>query len=214
MSVTVIKMLSLLVGYCFGCIQSAFLVGKLIYKIDIRDYGSGNAGTTNVTRTLGAKAGLFVFVFDVIKGAIAFFICYNIFTILEIIQGDLIVNYSLVFATYGGIGAILGHDFPFYLKFRGGKGVATTLGILLCVDYKIALITFVFGIISLLITKYISFASLLMLLIFPIFLKIANAEEEIIILLIFNTILCYYQHRGNIVRLIKGEERKFSVKKV
>lgn len=199
-----------------GCIQSAFLVGKLIYKIDIREHGSGNAGTTNVTRTLGKKAGLFVFISDVLKGVIAFFITYNLF--LQVETNNLFTNdlneiseysYALVLATYAGFGAILGHDFPFYLKFKGGKGVATTIGIFLCVDYKIALLTFLFGFIALFIKNYISLASLTIAILFPILLAINNFNIEIVMVLFINATLLYYLHRGNIQRLIKGEERTF-----
>ncbi|MFI3230977.1 MAG: glycerol-3-phosphate 1-O-acyltransferase PlsY [bacterium] len=198
------RLVSLLIGYFIGCLQSAFLVGKLIYKIDIRDYGSGNAGTTNVTRTLGKKAGLFVFIFDVLKGVLAFYICYNLFYTPE--QNN---SYSLIPATYAGFGTILGHDFPFFLKFKGGKGVATTLGIFLCVDYKIALLTFICGFIILLIKNYISLASLSMALLFPILLAINGFYLEIVVILLINAGLLYYLHRGNIERLIKGEERTF-----
>ncbi len=198
------RIISLLIGFFMGCLQSAFLVGKLIYKIDIRDYGSGNAGTTNVTRTLGKKAGLFVFIFDVLKGVIAFYICYNLFYTPE--QNN---NYSLIPACYAGFGTILGHDFPFFLKFKGGKGVATTLGIFLCIDYKLALLTFACGFIILLIKNYISLASLSMALLFPILLAINGFYLEIVVILFVNAGLLYYLHRGNIERLIKGEERTF-----
>ncbi|WP_317368187.1 glycerol-3-phosphate 1-O-acyltransferase PlsY [uncultured Tyzzerella sp.] len=202
------RILSFIIGYFIGCIQSAFIVGKLIAKIDIREHGSGNAGMTNVTRVLGAKAGIFVFVFDILKGLIAFNLCNFIFGGSLFLSGD-----SVLYGVYAGFGAIIGHDFPFYLKFKGGKGVATTLGFLLFVNPVIAIITYVIGFIVAFITKYISLSSLVMTLIFVIFMVISKMPFEEIFIMAIVTALCYYQHRENIKRLIKGEERKFSFKK-
>ena len=202
------RFLSFIIGYFIGCIQIAFIVGKIVGKIDIREHGSGNAGMTNVTRVLGAKAGIFVFVFDILKGLIAFNLCNFIF------GGSLFLGEgSVLYGIYAGFGAIIGHDFPFYLKFKGGKGVATTLGFLLFVNPIIAIITYVIGFIVAFFTKYISLSSLVMTAIFVIFMIIAKMPLETIIIMALVAILCYYQHRENIKRLLKGEERKFSFKK-
>lgn len=197
------RLFSFIIGYFIGCIQFAFIIGKIVGKIDIRQYGSGNAGMTNVTRVLGAKAGIFVFIFDILKGLVAFNLCNFIFS----------NNNSVLYGVYAGFGAIIGHDFPFYLKFKGGKGVATTLGFLLFVNPIIAIITYVIGFIIAFTSKYISLASLVMTLIFPIFMFVVKMPFEEIFIMLLVMILCYYQHRGNIKRLIKGEERKFSFKK-
>lgn len=197
-----------LIGYFIGCIQSAYIVGKIFGKIDIREHGSGNAGMTNVTRVMGAKAGLFVFVFDILKGLIAFNLCGLIFG-----GSSFLSSGSVLFGIYGGLGAIIGHDFPFYLKFKGGKGVATTLGFFLFINPTIAIITYISGFITAFTTKYISLAALVMNLLFVILMGIFKMNLEAIILMCVSTTLCFYQHRGNILRLIKGEERKFSFKK-
>lgn len=197
-----------LIGYFIGCIQSAYIVGKIFGKIDIREHGSGNAGMTNVTRVMGAKAGMFVFIFDILKGIIAFNLCGMIF------EGSAFLSQgNVLFGIYGGLGAIIGHDFPFYLKFKGGKGVATTLGFLLFINPIIAIITYVSGFITAFSTKYISLAALVMNLLFLILMIVIKMPLEAIILMAISCSLCYYQHRGNIVRLVKGEERKFSFKK-
>ncbi len=202
------RLFSFIIGYFIGCIQSAFIVGKLVGKIDIREHGSGNAGMTNVTRVLGAKAGIFVFVFDILKGLIAFNLCNFIFGGSLFLSGG-----SVLYGVYAGFGAIIGHDFPFYLKFRGGKGVATTLGFLLFVNPTIAIITYVIGFIVAFTSKYISLASLVMTFVFFVLMIVVKMPVEEIIIMAIVMLLCYYQHRENIKRLIKGEERKFSFKK-
>ena len=202
------RVLSFFIGYFIGCVQFAFIVGKIVGKIDIREHGSGNAGMTNVTRVLGAKAGLFVFVFDILKGLIAFNLCNFIFGGRLFSSGA-----SALYGIYAGFGAIIGHDFPFYLKFKGGKGVATTLGFLLFVNPVIAIVTYIIGFIVAFLTKYISLSSLVMTALFLILMIIIKMPVESIIIMLIVTTLCYYQHRENIKRLIKGEERKFSFKK-
>lgn len=202
------RLLSFIIGYFIGCVQSAYIVGKLVGKIDIREHGSGNAGMTNVTRVLGAKAGIFVFVFDILKGLIAFNLCNFIFSGNWFLQSG-----SVLYGIYGGFGAIIGHDFPFYLKFKGGKGVATTLGFLLFVNPKIAIITYVIGFLVAFVSKYISLASLTITLLFVVLMIVVKMQVEEIMIMAIVMFLCYYQHRDNIKRLIKGQERKFSFKK-
>lgn len=203
------RLICLVIGYAIGCIQTAFIVGKLMGHIDIRNFGSGNAGTTNVTRVLGAKAGAIVFIGDILKGVIAFVICSVIFNG----GGTFFSGESLIPGIYAGVGVILGHDFPFYLKFRGGKGIASTLGIILCINPIVAVVTYVLGFIAVVITKYISMSSLVMTLACPIIMLLLGLEKEAVIIMFLVMALAYYQHRGNIKRLLKGEENKFSIKK-
>lgn len=204
-----IRVICLIIGYSIGCIQTAFIVGKLMGKIDIRDFGSGNAGTTNVTRVLGAKAGLIVFICDILKGVLAYILCSLIFKG----DGTFFSGNSLIPGIYAGFGVILGHDFPFYLKFRGGKGIASTLGFILCINPWVALITYAFGLTAVTITKFISMASLVMTLACPVIMLFFRLEAEAVIVMFIVMALAYYQHLGNIKRLIKGEENKFSIKK-
>lgn len=203
------RLICILIGYFIGCIQSAFIVGKLMANIDIRDYGSGNAGTTNVTRVLGAKAGVIVFILDILKGVLAFVICSLIFKG----GGTFLGKSSILAGVYAGFGAILGHDFPFYLKFKGGKGTATTLGFILFINPFVAITTYVIGFTVVFITRYISLASLVMTLICFLTMILFKLEFEAIIVMFFVMILSYYQHLDNIKRLIKREENKFSFKK-
>ncbi len=184
-------------------------------KIDIRDFGSGNAGTTNVTRVLGAKAGAIVFAADIMKAVIAYCLCAFIFDG----GGTFFGEGEILWGIYAGVGVILGHDFPFYLGFKGGKGIASTLGLILCIDWRVALTTYFFGLIVVFAKKYISLCSLVMVVVAPISMIIFSLimgdkiNVEAVLLMSAIGFLAYYQHIPNIKRLIKGEENKFSIKK-
>lgn len=204
------RLFCLLIGYCLGCIQSAFIVGKLMGHIDIRDYGSGNAGFTNTARVLGKRAGAIVFVMDLIKVIIAYHICAAIFDG----AGSFIQGSSLLPGIYGGIGAVLGHNFPCYLKFKGGKGIACTLGLMLCVDWKIALITYIIGFVIFIAKMYISLASLSMAVIFPVLMVVFKLPLEETLLMVVLCVLAYIKHISNIKRLVAGNENKFGFNKV
>lgn len=221
------KIVCVIIGYFIGCIQTAYIIGKLMGNIDIRNYGSGNAGTTNVTRVLGKKAGAIVFICDILKGIAGFIICSLIFGGIGtftnnagVWQGvlpggcyaDGIFYGTILPGIYGGVGVILGHDFPFYLKFKGGKGIASTLGFILCINPLIALITYITGLIIVIITKYISACSLIMTLLCPILMVVFGCPTESYIIMFFVAGLAWFQHRENIKRLVKGNENKFSLK--
>lgn len=199
------RIICLLIGYLFGCLQSAFIVGRLMGKIDIRDYGSGNAGFTNTARVLGKKAGAIVFFTDLFKLIIAHTVCSLLFDG----SGSFVSGSSLLPGLYAGIGTVLGHNFPFYLKFKGGKGIACTLGLMLCVDWKLALITYAVGLVVFIAKKYISLASLTMALVYPILMIVFGFETEPVILMFVLCVLAYIKHKSNIERLIKGNENKF-----
>lgn len=203
------RLICLLIGYALGCIQSAYIVGRLMGHIDIREYGSGNAGFTNTARVLGKKAGIIVFVTDFLKVIAAYHICAAVFDG----SGSFISGSSLLPGLYGGIGGVLGHNFPFYLKFRGGKGIACTLGLMLCIDWKAALIAYVIGLIVFLAKKYISLSSLTMTLVFPIVMAVMGCPLEEVILLFVLCAMAYIKHISNIKRLIAGTENKFGFKK-
>lgn len=199
-----------IIGYALGCLQSAFIVGKLMGKIDIRDYGSGNAGFTNTARVLGKKAGIIVFVCDLLKVILAYIICSIIFKGNGSFTSG---GTSLLPGVYGAIGCILGHIFPFYMGFKGGKGIACSLGLMLCLDWKVALISYLVGIIVVCWKKYISLASLSMQIVYPITLLIFHFDIEVVLLMFVLCILTYVKHIANIKRLINGTESKFGFKK-
>lgn len=204
------RVICLIIGYAFGLFQTAFIYGKL-HGIDIREHGSGNAGTTNTLRVLGTKAGLIVLAGDIIKCILAIVISGLIFGVSH---PDEIYLLKL----YAAAGAILGHNFPFYLHFRGGKGIAATAGLIL--SFHIAFlpmgVIIFFG--TFFLTHYVSLGSLLVYAGLMIEMVVAGQAglfgtsqavlNEMYIVTALLTILAYYKHRENIGRLLKGTERK------
>ncbi len=204
------RIICIAIGYVFGLFQTAFIYGKL-HGIDIRQHGSGNAGTTNTLRVLGTKAGLIVLLGDILKCIFAIVICGAIF---DASHPDEIYLLKL----YAAAGAILGHNFPFYLNFKGGKGIAATAGLILSFHpafIPMGVILF-FG--AFFITHYVSLGSLLVYAGLMIEMVVAGQMGlfgssqavliEMYIITALLTILAYYKHRENIKRLIRGEERK------
>ncbi len=203
------RLFCLLIGYAFGMIQSAFIVGR-VNGIDIRKHGSNSAGSTNVNRVLGSKSALIVFAADIFKAVAACVVCTLIFSgsssFTSGANGYMPVLYS-------GIGVLLGHNFPFYLGFKGGKGVASTVGLLFCFDWRIAVICYVVTILVIYAFRYVSLGSLVLSAMIPILGLIFAYSFEVLLLTIFMALLSYFQHRKNIVKLIKRTESKFSFKK-
>lgn len=213
----VIRLICLIIGYGFGLIETGVIYGK-IKGVDIRQHGSHNLGTTNALRVLGPKAGLIVFIGDFCKGLIPTLVANLAF------RGMYPDSY-LLYALYVGLGAVLGHGFPFYLKFKGGKGVATTGGMIVgLLQPWIILILLVIFVGAVAITKYVSFGSILLMAGFTIgYLIVALAGglcfggltarfwESFVIVAIISG-LSIYKHRENIGRLIRHEENKLSFK--
>ena len=194
------RLISILIGYFIGCIQSAFIVGKFM-NVDIRNYGSGNLGSTNALRVLGKRAGAITFTCDILKAVIAFALCNYIFKDNIGIAGF-----------YAAVGVVLGHDFPFYLKFKGGKGIASMIGMMLCIGGTTMMITFAAGIIGLL-TKYVSVGSIMFSIAVAIVGFIMGYPIEIKIIMLVLGTLAVYRHKANIKRLIDGNENKLGSKK-
>lgn len=205
------RIICLVIGYVFGLFQTAYIYGKM-HGIDIRQHGSGNAGTTNTLRVLGTKAGLIVFAGDVLK-------CIFAVVLTTVIFGKSHPDMIYLLKLYAAAGAILGHNFPFYLNFKGGKGIAATAGLILSFHptfIPVGVLMF-FG--AFLTTHYVSLGSLLVYAAFIVqiivsgqmglFSGMTSAELiEMYIIAAFLTIMAYYKHRENIKRLLKGEERK------
>jgi len=210
-----IRLVCLAIGYGFGLFQTSWLISKK-HGFDIRDYGSGNAGTTNMIRTLGLKYGLLTFLGDFLKSVIAILIVAAIF------RGSCADSLPLL-KMYAGAGVVLGHDFPFYLSFRGGKGVATTAGLMLAFDPVIFMLAFFafFGVF--LSTHYVSAASLFtyaMMFVEIALLGLCGHYHmmhplllELDLVTLCLTALCWWKHRANIARLLNGTERKTYLRK-
>ena len=205
-----IRLVCVLIGYVFGCFQTSYIYGKM-QGIDIRERGSGGAGATNTLRVLGKKAGAIVLFCDIMKTGLAMVLVRFLF---KNAYGDILPLLSL----YAGAGAILGHNYPFYLHFKGGKGIACTAGIIIFFHpYMILpeIITF-FSVFFL--THYVSLGSLLVqivliaeMIIFGqmgIFGMTQGALIELYIVTTFLAALAFWRHRTNISRLVHGTERK------
>lgn len=212
------RIICLAVGYIFGLFQTGYIYGK-INHIDIRDYGSGNAGTTNVMRTLGKKAGLITYFGDALKAIVCTIFIHFTFGVRN-------PEIEFLLVLYAGLGVILGHNFPFYLKFRGGKGIATTSGVvcaLLPYNWMLVVLAFSTFMLVTFISKYVSLGSLVMVTGFFIEFVIfgqtglinvlpAHLPEAYIIAFVIMA-LAYIRHKENIKRLIAGNERKIGQKK-
>ncbi len=191
-------------AYMLGSIPSSVWIGRWFYNIDIREHGSGNAGTTNTFRVLGTLPGIVVFILDIFKGFFAVNLVHFAHQFTP--ATAMYVNFQLLL---GGL-AVMGHIFPIYVGFKGGKGVATLLGIVLAIHPYAALISFVIFSVVLLITKYVSLSSMITGLVFP-FLIIFVFKETIISLILFSiiiSVLLIITHQKNIIRLLAREENK------
>lgn len=195
------RILCLLIGYLLGCFQTAFIIGKFRKNIDIRQYGSGNSGTTNAIRVMGWKFGALTFLGDISKAVIAVLLTSYLW-------------HNPLAGFYAGIGTIIGHNWPIFLKFKGGKGIASTIGVVLAVDYRIGLYMIAVLAITILISKYVSLGSVLMVITIPIQMYIFHkAETEFIILGLILMAFALFRHKSNIKRLLSGTENKLGHKK-
>lgn len=187
-------------GYLFGSFSTGFFIGK-INKIDIRQYGSKSAGTTNALRTLGPKAGLLTLLGDMIKAVIpVLLVRFLIFPTIDQV---------LLLALYTGLGVVLGHNYPVWLKFKGGKGIAATGGVMVAFDPLIISVGLPLFAISVAITKYVSVGSLLVAIMFPIWITFRfPGELHMLIVSLAYTVLAFVKHRSNIQRLLNGTENK------
>ena len=207
--VSLVNIVALLIAYLLGSVASAVWIGQIFYGTDIREYGSGNAGATNAFRVLGKKAGSAVMFFDSLKGWLAVNTgwLFHFIGISHYLPGSVqFIDFQLVL----GIAALLGHIFPVYVGFRGGKGVATLLGIILAVHPFAALISLVVFILVLLTTRYVSLGSMLAALVFPVVIIVIfeTTTPSLIIFSLMIAILVLVTHQKNIERLIRKEETK------
>ena len=197
--------LALLAGYLLGSINTSLVIGKF-YKVDVRQHGSGNAGMTNTLRTLGKFQAMLVIVGHILKGILA---C----VIGNIILSDTAELYDSIGLMIGGLGSILGHNWPVYFGFKGGKGVLTTFAVIMMMGPLIGLILLSIFILIVLITRYVSLGSMIAAVLFP---AVAFLMGNEIIFIIFAGVIGFLvivRHKSNIERLINGEESKLGAKK-
>ena len=198
------NLLFVLLAYLTGAFPSAVWVGKTFYKIDVREFGSGNAGATNTFRVLGKKAGIPVLIMDIFKG----WVCVNYILFLTNIpqSAEAVFEIQLAF----GIAAVIGHLFPIYTGFRGGKGIATLLGLLIGLHYVAALYSILVFLIVFITSKYVSLVSIIASIAFPIIvvLILGSTNTSLNLFAFFVPILSLITHQKNIERLIRGVETK------
>ena len=199
-----VYLIIIITAYLLGNISTSYIVAKRLAGVDIRTQGSGNAGSTNVLRTLGKKAGALTFIGDVLKGLIAVLIAR--FIAYGVNLDDTTCAYIAVVAV------VLGHNYPVFLGFKGGKGVATSLGSMLGMNPLVALLCLGFFIIIVAITKYVSLGSILGIGLSPVIMMINHNIKGVLVTL-FLTISVAITHKENIKRLLNGTERKLGQKK-
>ncbi|MBZ4666599.1 glycerol-3-phosphate 1-O-acyltransferase PlsY [Mahella sp.] len=190
--------IAIIIGYLIGSISTALIVGRTLGRIDIRQYGSGNAGATNIARVLGKRAGAITLVFDLLKGVIA-----------VLIGRWLGGQWGAVLA---GMAAIIGHNWPVYFQFRGGKGVATTLGAALVISPLIGLLILLIAGVIILVTRYVSLGSIIAAIAYPILVLIISPDPWLILFSIFTCVMIIARHNSNIKRLLAGSESKLGEK--
>lgn len=207
------RILCLMLGYAFGLFQTGYIYGEL-HHIDIRQYGSGNSGATNTLRVLGKKAGLIVFLGDFLKTVIACGIARYVF------RNDPSTD---MFVLYAGFGVVLGHNFPFYLHFKGGKGIASMAGILVSMDWRVTIVCAALFLGAVIITRYVSLGSILVVIGF--FLQMVYYERmgdyrvapdetlEFYGIAAALMLMAIWRHRANIKRLLSGTENKIGSRK-
>jgi len=191
----------IIIAYILGNISGGMIFGKLLFNKDIRDYGSKNAGTTNALRVFGIKAGALTFIVDLLKSILACFIGMKLLGL----NGVLLA----------GIFVVLGHNWPVFLNFKGGKGIASSFGFIIFLDYKIAIVAIIIFITIVVLTKYISLGSMLTTtLVLPIsYIFFEYRNIYVLLTFLFLASLSIFRHKSNIIRLVNGNENKINFKK-
>ncbi|MCL2341830.1 MAG: glycerol-3-phosphate 1-O-acyltransferase PlsY [Firmicutes bacterium] len=194
------------IAYLIGSISFAVIFSRKFGGFDVRDKGSGNAGTTNVLRSVGKQAAVITLICDILKGAAAVLIAILAAKIWKEVNPTLL-------AYAAGLFVILGHTFPIFFEFRGGKGIATAMGVLLVLSWEIALICIIFALILIAITRMVSIGSVLAAILFPILtIFMAKAGIGPILISIVIALLVIFNHRANLVRIKNGTENKLGQK--
>jgi glycerol-3-phosphate acyltransferase PlsY len=207
-----IPFVCVILAYLIGSIPTSYLIGKIFFKADIRQSGSGNPGATNTLRTFGVKAGIIVLLIDVLKGVAVVVMANYLLSIAPSVLG------YILFTSLSYLAVVLGHMFSIYMRFKGGKGVATTAGVFLAISplpflYCVVLFVFIVAV-----TKYVSLGSilgasafLLVELLSQVLLKFPNVPRLVVVIII--VVLILFKHKANFKRLCEGNENKFSFRK-
>ena len=199
-----------ILSYLIGSINFSIIISKKVAGFDVREKGSGNAGTTNMLRTVGKKAALITLVCDILKGVISILLALLIGKIAKEANNSILVQIA-------GILVIIGHTFPIFFKFKGGKGVATAVGVLLTTNWQIGLICLIFGLVLIALTRMVSLGSITAAILFPILVVFIKTnyivEGNYFIYSLIIAVMVVFNHRENVKRLLSGTENKLSFKK-
>ena len=200
------------IAYFLGSISFSVIFSKKMAGFDVRQKGSGNAGTTNVLRSVGKKAAAITLICDILKGVVAILIAYLVGKIVKDLNNSLLVQIA-------GIAVIIGHTFPIFFGFKGGKGIATSLGVLLVTNWNIGLICLIFALVLMILTRIVSLGSIAAAILFPVLVMFmpSNAyivEGNYIVYAIILAVLVVFNHRANVKRLLNGTENKLDFKKI
>lgn len=202
-----------IIAYLLGSISFSVIISKKMAGFDVREKGSGNAGTTNVLRTVGKKASIITLVCDILKGVVAILVAY----VAGLIMKDSVDKALLI--QLAGIAVILGHTFPIFFGFKGGKGIATALGVLMMTNWNIGLICLVFALVLMILTRMVSLGSIAAAVLFPVLIIFMPhtaylVDGNYIIYSILLAVLVVFNHRSNVKRLLTGTENKIDFKKL
>ena len=202
-----------IIAYLIGSINFSVIISKRMAGFDVREKGSGNAGTTNMLRSIGVKAAVITLLCDILKGVVVILIAILIGNIVDGLDDALLVQLA-------GIFVIIGHTFPIFFGFKGGKGIATSLGVLLMINWQIGLICLVFALILMAITRMVSVGSIVAAILFPVLVVFIGQNYIVpvnnwsyLIFSIIIAILVLFNHRENLKRIFTGKENKISFKK-
>lgn len=199
-----------IIAYAIGSINFSVIFSRKFAGFDVREKGSGNAGTTNMLRSVGKKAAIITLICDILKGVVSILIALAIGYFVKDVDKSILIQLA-------GFFAVFGHTFPIFFEFRGGKGVATALGVILLTNWQIGLICLVFALCLMLLTKMVSLGSIMAAILFPILTVFIHenylASGNYIILGIALGLLVVFNHRSNLKRILEGNENKLSFKK-
>ena len=203
------------IAYLIGSINFSIILSKRMAGFDIREKGSGNAGTTNMLRAVGKKAAVITLICDILKGVVSILIAVLAGKIVKNLDNALLVQLA-------GIFVIIGHTFPVFFKFKGGKGIATALGVLLMINWQIGLICLIFALVLMALTKMVSVGSIAAAILFPILVafidqnyivQTSNSNWSYLVFSIIVALLVIFNHRANVQRILNGKENRLIFKK-
>ncbi|MDR0978826.1 MAG: glycerol-3-phosphate 1-O-acyltransferase PlsY [Lachnospiraceae bacterium] len=205
----ILNILVAVIAYCIGSVSFSIIYSKKVAGFDVREKGSNGSGATNVLRTVGKRAAILTLIFDTLKGVVAILMAMLFIKIVPDANSALLVQIA-------SVAVILGHTFPVFFKFKGGKGVATSLGVLLMVNLQIGAICLVFALLVMALTRTVSIGSIMAALLFPVLTLIIHTgytvEGNYIIFGILIALIVIYNHRTNIKRIMDGSENKLGGK--